>query len=270
MVTTTTGAGIEAPAPAASPPVHSPMHNFDSQQPASMPMLELPPLNPFAGDGASSSFSLADWHLAYQNCQRYFVNHSQYGSFVQAVASFVNIRLPFQWPDHPVTQLPTERETVSSPASPVFPSASRRSPQFTANGQSLPFISLFPYIRRLVVTGYDSENIMCGFFGNDWQKGVGPVQTIERRNYMFAAKSVGWGMVKLHYENTTDEMVPYMTPLQRVKLNEIEIGEKAWSDWLAMEDWMIGPRTPRDLHRPLTTDTTQHDLDVRDEMVQDP
>ena len=27
-------------------------------------------------------------------------------------------------------------------------------------------------------------------------------------------------------------------------ISEIEVAENTWSEWLAMGDWMVGPRTP--------------------------
>jgi hypothetical protein len=88
---------------------------------------------------------------------------------------------------------------------------------------------------------------MHGFFGDDWQKGVGSLHEIERRNYLFAAKSVGWAQVKQQYDMSPEETVPFIKPLQRVQLAEIEAAEKNWSEWLAMEDWMIGPRSPDEM-----------------------
>ena len=85
---------------------------------------------------------------------------------------------------------------------------------------------------------------MHGFFGDDWKKGVGPMWECERRNYLFAAKSVGWAKVKYQYDMSPHESVPFLKPLQNVNLNEIEAAEKTWSQWLAMEDWMVGPRAP--------------------------
>ena len=95
-----------------------------------------------------------------------------------------------------------------------------------------------------MVTGFDKEPILHGFFGDDWRKGVAPVQDVERRNYLFAAKSGGWKCVKKQYDMSSEETVPFLRPLQNVQLVEIEGAEKAWSQWLAMEDWMIGPRAP--------------------------
>lgn len=90
----------------------------------------------------------------------------------------------------------------------------------------------------------DSAGIMHGFFGEDWRKGVGPMHECERRNYLFAAKSGGWEKVKCQYDMSPHESVPFLKPLQEVQLAEIEGAEKTWSQWLAMEDWMVGPRAP--------------------------
>ncbi|KAF2663820.1 hypothetical protein BT63DRAFT_112805 [Microthyrium microscopicum] len=240
-----------------------------------------------------SPFELLAWYPAYQSCQRYFINHAQHGGMVQAVAAFTNIRLPFQWAPSPITQLPTASSSGhSTPSSSAFfPSHhhphmyannhhSSRSPTTPAPAPSLPFLSLIPYIRRLVVTGFDDDGIMHGFFGNDWKKGVGPLHEIERRNYMFAAKSVGWAKVKYQYDGGSsgalDESVPFMKPLQRVQLAEIEESERSWSKWLAMEDWMVGPRAPpEDGERSFTNTGVQggcgslrHD-GHHDDMVQD-
>lgn len=96
----------------------------------------------------------------------------------------------------------------------------------------------------MVVTGFDKDGVLHGFFGDAWKKGVGPLQECERRNYLFAAKSVGWAKVKYQYDMSDNQTVPFIKPLQSVKLQEIEAAEKEWSNWLAMEDWMVGPRAP--------------------------
>jgi len=233
--------------PNIAPPAFSPVQRSPSHSSGHYP--GPPPSNYSAADGISLSFDLVSWHPAYQSCQRYFVNHAQHSGLVQAVASFINIRLPFQWTEHPLTSLP---EGPSAPVQPVFGSPYPRAPSFAQPGQALPFVSLIPYIRRLVITGFDSEGIMHGFFGSDWMKGVGSFHEIERRNYMFAAKSIPWAGVKTHYEHNADETVPFMTPVQRVQLSEIEKSDKSWSEWLAMEDWMIGPRAPHFMDPPLS------------------
>ena len=40
------------------------------------------------------------------------------------------------------------------------------------------------------------------------------------------------------------ESVPFLRPLQGVSDVEIGAAERTWSEWLAMEDWMVGPRAP--------------------------
>jgi hypothetical protein len=104
--------------------------------------------------------------------------------------------------------------------------------------------SLIPYIRRLVVTGFDSPAVLHGFFGDDWIQGIGPIHETERRNYLFAAKSDTWVRVKAHYDMDEGQTVPFLRPLQNVKEEEIQGAESNWSEWLAMQDWMLGPRAP--------------------------
>jgi len=145
------------------------------------------------------------------------------------VAAFINIHLPFQRP----TPIDTPRATC--------PTFNRPDPSQQPTHSS---ISLIPYLRRLVVTGLDFPGILHGFFGEDWAAGVGPLHEQERRNYLFAAKSGGWASVKRDYDMLPMETVPFMRPLQGPLNAEIEGAEKSWSEWLAMEDWMVGPRAP--------------------------
>ncbi|KAF2471590.1 uncharacterized protein BDR25DRAFT_21392 [Lindgomyces ingoldianus] len=201
-----------------------------------------------SGSGQAMStapqFDVFEWHPAYQSCQRYFLDHAQHESAVQAVAALINICLPFQWTANPVMS------SAGPAAHPAGPGAynlpwPRHGPVPNSRGQTPPvWVSLVPYIRRLVITGFDREGVMHGFFGDDWRKGVGPVHECERRNYLFAAKSVGWAKVKYQYDMSPHESVPFLKPLQDVQLAEIEGAEKTWSQWLAMEDWMVGPRAP--------------------------
>ena len=113
--------------------------------------------------------------------------------------------------------------------------------------QSHTAVSLVPYLRRLVVTGLDFPGVLHGLFGDDWASGVGPLHEQERRNYLFAAKSGGWASVKKDYDMLPMETVPFMRPLANPINAEIEAAEKSWSEWLAMEDWMVGPRAPENL-----------------------
>ncbi len=95
-----------------------------------------------------------------------------------------------------------------------------------------------------MVTGMDFPGVLHGFFGDDWTTGIGPMHEVERRNYLFAAKSGGWASVKRDYDMLPLETVPFLRPLQGASDVEINAAEKAWSEWLAMEDWMVGPREP--------------------------
>jgi hypothetical protein len=220
--------------------------------------------NPFAGPSSASQapvqpvednvpipsmlndpqFEIFEWHPAYQNCQKYFLDHAQHESMVQAVAALVNIRLPFQWQNNPIMNSNDYNQPGGGPPAYSLPYQRHNPPHAPGRGaMSLPWISLIPYIRRLVVTGFDKEGILHGFFGDQWRKGVGPLQECERRNYLFAAKSVGWAKVKYQYDISPQETIPFMKPLQDVQLAEIEGAEQMWSQWLAMEDWMLGPRS---------------------------
>ncbi len=53
--------------------------------------------------------------------------------------------------------------------------------------------------------------------------------------------------MKRDYDMLPMETVPFMRPLQGPVIAEIEAAEKSWSDWLAMEDWMVGPRAPESM-----------------------
>lgn len=50
--------------------------------------------------------------------------------------------------------------------------------------------------------------------------------------------------MKKDYDIEPYETVPFMRPLQGLVEEEIVAAEKSWSEWLAMEDWMVGPRAP--------------------------
>lgn len=113
--------------------------------------------------------------------------------------------------------------------------------------QAQASVTLTPYIRRLVATGFDIPGVLHGFFGDDWAAGIGPLHEAERRNYLFAAKSDNWVRVKASYDMDGEQMVPFLKPLQNVSEKEIVGAETSWSEWLAMQDWMLGPRAPMDV-----------------------
>ncbi|KAG8527855.1 uncharacterized protein KY384_006771 [Bacidia gigantensis] len=197
----------------------------------------------------SPQFDIFEWYPKYQSCQRYFNAHAQHSGQVQAVAAFVNILLPFQRigtgapHSHSASTNPTTSSFTpifTNPPPPSPSSAGPQPPHFTS-------ISLIPYLRRLVVTGLDFPGVLHGFFGDDWASGVGPLHEQERRNYLFAAKSGGWASVKRDYDLLPLETVPFMRPLSSPVEQEVQAAEKAWSEWLALEDWMVGERAPEHL-----------------------
>lgn len=187
------------------------------------------------------NFDMLAWYPKYQSCQRYFVDHSQHEVLVQCVANFVNILLPYQRnpPLYTCRGARTAAERVEEITTARIGATAL---------QDLPAAptSLIPYIRRLIVTGMDAPQVLHGFFGDDWQAGIGPQQEMERRNYLFAAKSGGWASVKRDYDMLPLETVPFLIPLKEPTEGEMEQAEKNWSEWLAMEDWMIGSRAPED------------------------
>ncbi|KAM0715380.1 hypothetical protein Q7P37_008878 [Cladosporium fusiforme] len=211
------------------------------------------------------NFDIIDWHPAYQSCQRYFLDHAQHEPGTQALCALINIRLPFQWlatPIHSSTPPNTTPSPAHSNSQFNFPHYSRSGPNginspshSTASNsqhtqQPPTFVSLIPYIRRLIITGFDKPPILHGFFGDDYARGISPHLDCERRNYLFAAKHGGWRTCKKHYDagsgGGADECTPFMKPLDEAKVEEITAAEKAWSQWMAMEDWMVGPRAPED------------------------
>ncbi|KAJ5555311.1 hypothetical protein N7535_007750 [Penicillium sp. DV-2018c] len=166
---------------------------------------------------SDSEFGRVDptgWFPHYKNCVQHFVDFSQHTPSVQSIAAFINIRLPCQRPSE----------------------SSAQGPQY--------FISLRPYIRRLIVTAQDSPTVMQGFFGGDWEAGVGCIYKQERANYLFTAKSSGWAATKAAYDISPDEQTPFLRPLRDPSEDEIRVAEARWSEWLAMEDWMVGARSP--------------------------
>ncbi|MCJ1483038.1 hypothetical protein MMC06_003204 [Schaereria dolodes] len=193
-------------------------------------------------------FDIFEWYPKYQSCQRYFLDHSQHSHPVQAVAAFVNIHLPYQRLPHPINSSSSANRFSPSLSRPQHPTSQSSSTPLTNHLTApLPSTSLIPYLRRLVVTGLDFPGVLHGFFGDDWVSGVGPLHEQERRNYLFAAKSGGWASVKKDYDMLPLETVPFLRPLQGPVDAEISAAERSWSEWLAMEDWMVGPRAPAEM-----------------------
>ncbi|KAG6003482.1 hypothetical protein E4U54_000676 [Claviceps lovelessii] len=167
------------------------------------------------------------WYPKYQSCQQYFINHSQHTKSVQAVAARMNILLPFE--------RAINNDSTRGPSN-----------SFSSSSSGSTRVSLVPYIRRMVVTGFDNRVTLHGFFGDDWNVGIGSIHEEERRNYLFAAKSDPWLKVKAQYDMADGQTVPFLRPLIRVSESEIISAELDWSEWLAMQDWMLGPRAPRE------------------------
>ncbi|TGZ80301.1 hypothetical protein EX30DRAFT_332177 [Ascodesmis nigricans] len=183
----------------------------------------------FASAQAPSHFDVMEWYPAYQQCIQFFVGHAQNLYPVQALAAFINIRLPNQRPPPP-TALNSRISNAS----------------MSSDIGSYDWVSLHPYLRRLVATGFDKPDIMAGWFGEKWQEGVGRLLEQERINYLFTAKSGGWEKTKRNYDSVSDEAIPYLQQLSRVTDRELDIADHKWSKWLAMEDWMLASRSVED------------------------
>lgn len=183
---------------------------------------------PFTHPFQENQFDLFVWDPKYQSCIRYFLDHAQHEHPVQAVARMLNIRLPLH--------NPSAIQTLHPPPGPS--SSSRPYAEVST--------TLIPYIRRLIVTGFDTPAVLHGFFGDDWLEGIGSIHETERRNYLFAIKSDNWLAVKRSYDMDNGQTVPWLKPPQNVSLAEIEAAEKSWSEWLSAQDWMLGPRALKD------------------------
>ncbi|KAI0122964.1 hypothetical protein BJ170DRAFT_119444 [Xylariales sp. AK1849] len=201
------------------------------------PTAGMHPPNPLL-DLQDQQFDIFEWYPQYQSCLRYFLDHAQYSGPVQALAAFVNIQLPHQKPQHPILS----SRSAGSPSGMPSPSA-RASGNLPMPTPSNGIIVLNSYIRRLVAMGFDSPAVLHGFFGDDWVAGISPIHEIERRNYLFAAKSASWLDVKSHYDMVDGQNIPFLRPLQNVTEKEIVSAESNWSEWLAMQDWMVGSRS---------------------------
>jgi hypothetical protein len=154
----------------------------------------------------------------------------------------VNIKLPYQKQPSPDSQAATTiAATGQEQQQQQQPQPLKSSPIADASASAA---LLIPYIRRLVATAFDSPAVLHGFFGDDWSGGIGPIHDTERRNYLFAAKSDTWLSVKNSYDMDDGQAVPFLRPLRDVTLDEIQAAEAGWSGWLAMQDWMLGPRDP--------------------------
>lgn len=168
----------------------------------------------------------SEWFPVYQSCVQHFVDVAQHAPKAQSLAALINIRLPCQQDTAPIFQY-------------AEPTSSNNNIENRSGS-----VSLIAYIRRLVVTATDTPAIMQELFGDNWFAGVGPLHSQERVNYLFAAKSGGWLKTKTHYDVAPYETVPFLRPLRDPQEEELRAADARWSQWLAMEDWMVGPRSP--------------------------
>lgn len=225
------------------------------------PTFQAPPAPPAPPQACADNpaFDIFEWSPKYASCQRYFLDHAQHSGPVQALSAFMNIQLPCQ--RHPGIYSSSTAPSDFAGRHLSFGAGSSGSSVSGGGGTGLPghgnaqfrpapSVSLFPYLRRLVVTGLDFPGVLHGFFGDDWASGVGPLHEQERRNLLFTAKSGGWAVVKREYDISPLETVPFLRPLQGVAETELVAAEKNWSEWLALEDWMVGPRAPTDTNGP--------------------
>ncbi|RDW73520.1 hypothetical protein BP6252_07427 [Coleophoma cylindrospora] len=208
------------------------------------------PSNPSHRQKSSGpSFDILEWYPQYQSCHRYFLDHAQHNPPVQALSAFMNILLPYQ--KHPPVVSASNASPSNTGPTPSLTGGMRHTPpnpfsptSSSGSGPHAQSVSLIPYIRRLIATGHDKPSVLHGFFGDAWREGVGSLHEIERRNFMFAAKSTSWLNVKAEYDMGPDETCPFVSPLRNVTEEEMQAADSAWSEWLAMQDWMLGPRAP--------------------------
>ncbi|KAE8362068.1 hypothetical protein BDV27DRAFT_147291 [Aspergillus caelatus] len=201
-------------------------------------------------DAEFSQVDLNEWYPRYWACMQHFLNQGQYSPQVQALAAFVNIRLPYQRSTTPVIGFPNPQNMDSRV-------------EGTYNAPSLR-----PFIRRLIVTGYDTPSVLQAFFGDDWQAGVGCVCKQERINYLFTAKSGGWTSTKAAYDMLPDEQTPFLRPLREATEEELRIAESRWrvdaptSPWLAAYvDLFAGRETQIVIYSSLEAQATYPGID---------
>ncbi|KAH6649138.1 hypothetical protein BKA67DRAFT_381998 [Truncatella angustata] len=223
------GRSHPSPQPSSSSAAHGRGPIPDFHHPHASPMFGL----------QDNQFDIFEWYPQFQSCLRYFLDHAQYSGPVQAVAAFVNIQLPCQKSNHPIPSSRSSGGSQSGVASPTV----RPGGALPTTGPSSSIVTLTPYIRRLVATGFDFPGVLHGFFGDDWVAGVGRLHEVERRNYLFAAKSACWLDVKRAYDDGDGQSIPFLRPLQHATEEELVSAETHWSEWLSMQDWLIGPRS---------------------------
>src|SRR5436305_15251536 len=85
-------------------------------------------------------FNIIAWYLHYQSYLQYFLNISQHSYPCQALAAFLNIRLPYQ-------QSPSISEYLNLPSS------------TSREARTQLWVSIILYLHHLIVTGFDKPVI---------------------------------------------------------------------------------------------------------------
>jgi hypothetical protein len=174
------------------------------QPPASQPLASKPPASQPSDSQSASLQPVIDWFVEYKSCQSYFLNYAQHSAYVQALCAFMNIKLPYQkipiFPQSaPFPWLPHGRSPWPPPPDnlrlPLLGNLSFPPP----GNESSQYVSLIPYIQRLVCMGLDDNLNLQKFFGRGWSSGIGTIHENERKNYLKAAKR-SWLEVKLAYD----------------------------------------------------------------------
>lgn len=197
----------------------------------------------------SEGFDIFEWHAAYLSCQRFFLDHGQYEPGSQAVTALLNILLPHQLPK-PITswadpELTSPSARFASAYVPPGTTPPRPEPVPLPGPPKMPnFVSLVPYVRRFVITGFDNDAILHGFFGDDYKKAIMPLRECERRNYLFVSKSGGWEKAKAQYDMDPMQSVPWMRAPKDIQGLELENAEKTWNAWHSLEEWTTNSRLP--------------------------
>jgi len=103
------------------------------------------------------SFDILEWHPALQSCQRYFLDHAQYEPATQAVCALINIRLPFQNLDYPITSSTQQPPLSSSPTQHYYYPPQRSSPN-SPGGPGGGSGNLSPFAHHNVGASHQTPN----------------------------------------------------------------------------------------------------------------
>ncbi|KAL2156833.1 hypothetical protein VTH06DRAFT_4220, partial [Thermothelomyces fergusii] len=119
----------------------------------------------------NDQFDILDWYPYFQSCVRYFLEHAQFDGPVQALAAYLNIQLPFQRAQNALLRAAPSPGGPGYPPPPPPPPQPRHHhhPHHHHRAWQYQNVSLHPYIRRLVATGFDAPAVLHGFFGDDWE-----------------------------------------------------------------------------------------------------